>query len=181
MHFPVLLRQIGTKQPTMKLIRYFLLFFTAAMALAAVMLLRTLRQEQIEADRAQGLFSQTDPRETDFTLSDRRAKHDIENLPYGLPEIMRLRPVRYQWDNLPQSAPRLGLIAQEVQPIIDEVVVDSVYVRGPGGQLVLARPAERLGVHYSDLIPVLIKAIQQQQQQIDSLSQAFASVEISRY
>ena len=165
----------------MKLIRYFLLFFTAAMALAAVMLLRTLRQEQIEADRAYyGHLSQTDPRETGWTLSDQRAKHGIENLPYGLPEIMRLRPVRYQWDNLPQAAPRLGLIAQEVQPIIDEVVVDSVYVHGPGGRLILARPAERLGVNYADLIPVIIKAVQEQQGQIDSLSKAYALIETDR-
>jgi hypothetical protein len=57
--------------------------------------------------------------------SDERLKKNIEDMRYGLKEILKLHPVSYRWINNPdgQDGPkRLGLLAQEVQQVIPEVV-----------------------------------------------------------
>ena len=54
--------------------------------------------------------------------SDRRLKGDITELPYGLAEILLLEPKAYHWKNRDQKHKSFGLIAQEVQPVIKEIV-----------------------------------------------------------
>ncbi|NUO00302.1 MAG: hypothetical protein HUU01_06760, partial [Saprospiraceae bacterium] len=61
-----------------------------------------------------------------------------------------------------------GFIAQELQTLVPEVVSDTEWSRGENNKMV-SKPAEILGVFYSDLIPVLTKAIQEQQTQIETL------------
>ena len=87
--------------------------------------------------------------------SDRRAKENIEDITHGLEEVKSLRPVSYTWKDSPERGTKLGLIAQEVQPVVKEVV----HVGDDEDQT--------LGLYYSDLIPVLIKAVQEQQEIID--------------
>lgn len=89
--------------------------------------------------------------------SDRRLKKEIEDLAYGLNEILQLQPKAYYWKNRSEKHKSLGLIAQDVQPIIKEVVTTQ------------DNEQKTLGVSYTELIPVLIKAIQEQQEQIDEL------------
>lgn len=96
------------------------------------------------------------------TTSDGRLKTGITDLNYGLKEIMSLRPVSYTLKENPECGTKLGLIAQEVDKVVKEVVVHGVL-----GET--AKEDERLGIMYSDLIPVLIKGIQEQQQQIEGL------------
>jgi hypothetical protein len=97
-----------------------------------------------------------------INTSDRREKKRIQKLSYGLKEIMRLRPVQYHWKNKPNDNAKLGLIAQEVQKVIKEVVVDHDYDRDENGNWI-REDFEVLGMYYTDLIPVLIKGIQEQQ------------------
>lgn len=40
------------------------------------------------------------------------------NLRYGLGELMRLRPVNFQWKDEDNGQPHLGFIAQEAQQVI---------------------------------------------------------------
>ena len=89
--------------------------------------------------------------------SDRRLKKDIEKLPYGLKEILQLQPKAYNWINREEEHKSLGLIAQEVQVVLKEIVS--------------AQDDEQktLGVSYTELIPVLINAIKEQQTQIETL------------
>jgi hypothetical protein len=84
--------------------------------------------------------------------SDRRLKTRISNLKYGLDEVMALRPVSYSWKSDLNSR-KIGLIAQDVQKIVPEVVSDE----------------EFMGMNYGELVPVLINAIQEQQKKIVSL------------
>ncbi len=79
--------------------------------------------------------------------SDFRLKKNIQPLQYGLSEVLKMRPVRYDWkDN--SGTNKVGLIAQEVQAIVPEVVVgDST--------------KENLGMNYAELVPVLINAIKE--------------------
>jgi len=86
--------------------------------------------------------------------SDRRLKKDINNLNYGLNTVLKLRPVSYKWKKGNQDL-NLGLIAQEVQKIIPEVID------------VGTDKDKTLGMKYTALIPVIIKATQEQQKIIE--------------
>ncbi|MEM7658675.1 MAG: tail fiber domain-containing protein [Bacteroidota bacterium] len=98
--------------------------------------------------------------------SDRRDKTQIANLTYGLEEVLKLRPVSYEWEEQPEMGLKIGLIAQELQEVVPEVVVQ-------GGE----DPAARLGVNYAELVPVLIQAMQEQQAEIEALKQERAAMQ----
>jgi hypothetical protein len=88
--------------------------------------------------------------------SDARLKTNISDLGYGLEEILKLKPVSFTWKDDNSNKIRLGLLAQDVEKVIDEVVDKGT------------DPEKTLGINYSELVPVLIKSIQQQEQLIDS-------------
>jgi trimeric autotransporter adhesin len=83
--------------------------------------------------------------------SDLRLKDDVQDLGYGVREVLQLRPVSYRWKDATLGPPTLGLIAQEVQPVLPELVA-----RGTD-------EAGLLSLNYTGLIPVLVKAVQEQQ------------------
>lgn len=103
-------------------------------------------------------------------LSDLNVKENISDLGQGLDKIIQLRPVKFDikstfFDSIPDEARNkvieqnknsLGFIAQDVQQVIPELVNEI-----PGTDL--------QGINTIDLIPVLVKAIQEQQAQIDNL------------
>lgn len=111
--------------------------------------------------------------------SDRNLKTAIKPLRYGLKEILKLAPVSYTWKDdkiadfsIPEEKKerRLGFIAQELQKVIPEVVVThqwKEYEEKPG--VLVKEENEFLGVRYSDLIPVAIKAVQEQQEKIEEI------------
>jgi endosialidase-like protein len=104
-----------------------------------------------------------------INTSDRRDKTNIKNLSYGLNEVLLLNPVKYQWKNRENEGYKIGLIAQDLLKVIPEVVkTEDVQINEETGETQIIEN-ERLGVYYSDLIPVLVKAIQEQQKQIDAL------------
>jgi len=91
--------------------------------------------------------------------SDRRLKKDISDLPYGLNEILQLQPKQYFWKNrTEQTRASLGLIAQDVQKIIANVVKEGTDDK------------KTLSLSYTELIPVLINAIKEQQAIISTQS-----------
>ncbi|MBK8845588.1 MAG: tail fiber domain-containing protein [Bacteroidetes bacterium] len=94
------------------------------------------------------------------------ARDKIAQLKYGIKEIMKMNPVSYQWNYNQEDGTKLGLLAQDLQKIVPEVVRDWEYktdeITGERTKI----PAEQLGVFYSDLIPVLIKGMQEQQTEI---------------
>lgn len=97
-----------------------------------------------------------------INTSDAREKKNIQNLNYGLTTLMQLRPVSFEWKKNDGSGTKLGLIAQDLQQVIPEVVRDWDWEEDEqGNRKKVSSPI--LGVYYSDLIPVLIKATQDQQ------------------
>jgi hypothetical protein len=100
--------------------------------------------------------------------SDRRAKSEVEALDYGIDELMALRPVRFSWKGREHEAKKLGLIAQEVEPVLREVVRSTAWVTNPATGEQEEVPMARMAMYYSDLIPVIIKGMQEQQQQIEA-------------
>lgn len=102
-----------------------------------------------------------------INTSDIREKKAIEEIPYGLAEILQLRPVSFRWRNQQTESRKLGLIAQEILPHIKEVVkTHSSQINPANGQREEIE-LDRYGVFYADLIPVLIKGMQEQQGQIE--------------
>lgn len=109
-----------------------------------------------------------------INTSDARLKRDIKPLDYGLHDLMKLRPVHFYWnDGREGDGRRIGFLAQELQKVLPEVVRDREWVvtdaaKGTGQW----KPTERLGVAYSEIIPVAVAAIQEQQAQIEALKAA---------
>ena len=89
--------------------------------------------------------------------SDARLKTAVAGVGYGLREVLQLRPVRFQWKDAQPGRFHLGLIAQEAEQVIPELVERS------------DDPAAPLGMSYTSLTPVLIKAIQEQQAVLDQV------------
>jgi hypothetical protein len=107
--------------------------------------------------------------------SDARLKTNINGLESGLSKVMQLRPVSYNWINPKDGTGKeIGFIAQEVEKVVPEAVVHSFTTEK---QLANAKangkpiPAitDPYAMKYNELIPVLTKAIQEQQEQIELL------------
>jgi Chaperone of endosialidase len=96
--------------------------------------------------------------------SDIRLKKDVVDLRYGSVELLKLHPVAYKWKNNSGDGLQLGLIAQDVQSVIPEVVRAD------------ARSG-MLSVAYTELVPVMIKTIQQQELIIRQQDERIAALE----
>jgi hypothetical protein len=112
-----------------------------------------------------------------INTSDARNKSNIADLNYGLAEIMKLHPVSFTWKENPQWGTKLGLIAQEVKEVVKEVVVQGDLDPGTDESGNPLPKNDEYGIYYSDLIPVLIKAIQEQQKVIDELGSRIKALE----
>jgi endosialidase-like protein len=97
--------------------------------------------------------------------SDIRLKRDIADSKYGLEQVMKMRPVTFKWKEGGDQT-QVGLIAQEVQKLVPE--------------LVRAGDQGMLGINYNGLGPVLIKAIQEQQKMIEAQQAQIARLERGR-
>ncbi len=102
-------------------------------------------------------------------ISDKREKKKITNISYGLEEILKMRPVSYILKRDPFQETKIGLIAQEVLPLVPEVVKTHDWKKLVEGGEYEKIERKMMGMTYQQLIPVLIKAIQEQQEQIDNL------------
>lgn len=102
------------------------------------------------------------------TYSDKRLKTNVADLNYGLDAVMKLRPVSYYHHNSEfkdgslqlskEGANTFGLLAQEAYEVIPEMVNKPV-----------DENSDLWSVDYSKLGPVLVKALQEQQAQIERL------------
>ena len=96
-----------------------------------------------------------------YNFSDKRLKTNIKPTTNNLDKVLKLNPVEYNWkEGYRKDKKEIGLIAQEVEKIIPEVV----------------RENQRLNddtlykqIDYEHLVSTLIGAVQEQQKQIDEL------------
>jgi hypothetical protein len=100
-----------------------------------------------------------------YSFSDKRLKTDIKSTEGNLDKILSLNPVEYTWKEGPRKGVKeIGLIAQEVEEIVPEVVrVQSRHDNETGDGI------EYKQVDYEHLVSTLIGAMQEQQKQIDEL------------
>jgi hypothetical protein len=97
--------------------------------------------------------------------SDGRLKENVVGLPYGLDAVKRLRPVAFTWKDGLDDQQHHGLIAQEVAHVLPDLVVAG------------DDPDRTLSMNYAEIVPVLVKAIQEQQDQIDAQAGQIADLE----
>lgn len=96
--------------------------------------------------------------------SDARLKTNITSSGYGLDEVMKMQPVQYNWKSNPNNDLQIGFLAQDIQKIIPEAVVEPAN-------------GDAMGMKYNELIPVLVKAIQEQQQKIEELEKMIKALQ----
>jgi hypothetical protein len=98
------------------------------------------------------------------SLSDRRDKTDIVPIAEGLDFIKQLKPVTFTWNTRDQAKVGIksaGFIAQDLLALQKSSPI------GKNLDLVSENNPEKLEARYNNLLPVLVKAIQDQQQVIE--------------
>jgi hypothetical protein len=96
---------------------------------------------------------------TSFAVSsDERLKEDIVTIPDALFKVLHLRGVNFAWKDkqLANDKTQMGFIAQEAETIIPEVIIKN---------------SEYYQMQYAPLTALLVEAIKEQQQQIESTKQ----------
>lgn len=90
--------------------------------------------------------------------SDIRLKENINSYDYGLSDVLKMKSITFNWKNKNiDTILHYGFSAQELRKIFPKGIVLGDESKG------------NLGVMYGELIPVLTKAIQEQQVQIEDL------------
>ncbi|QQG39792.1 MAG: tail fiber domain-containing protein, partial [Candidatus Aenigmatarchaeota archaeon] len=87
--------------------------------------------------------------------SDARLKNNVITIDSALDKVQKLRGVRFNWKDDPTNTPQIGFVAQEVAPIVPEIVVKDT--RG------------YYTVKQSELTALLVEAMKEQQKQIETL------------
>lgn len=122
-----------------------------------------------------------------ITTSDMNLKTNVNPLKYGLKEILKLNTITYNWKNyklgnttipIDKQEKKIGFSAQQLLNVLPEVVQTHSWVPANENGDYKQIKNEHLGVNYSDIIPVTVKAIQEQQVQIDELKSEIKELKI---
>jgi len=115
------------------------------------------------------------------SLSDRRDKRNIEDLTLGLEFISRLKPRMFYWDKREwyennisdgskmEKTPTAGFIAQELDEVQNQENAGWL-------KLVLKDNPDKMEATYGNLMPVLIKAVQELKEKNDKLEEELKSL-----
>jgi hypothetical protein len=94
-----------------------------------------------------------------YYTSDKRFKSNIQLITDAVAKVNKLNGVTWDWNEdvneIVKQSPKTGLIAQEVQEVLPEVVVERV--------------DGYLGLDYSKMMGLMVEAIKEQQRQIEEL------------
>ena len=111
------------------------------------------------------------------TTSDRNEKNTITESDLGLDFICKLKPVSYKWNQREgenaDTKTHYGLISQDVE----ESVIASGKTLDDFGAIDKPEGDDPMGLSYEEFISPLVKAIQEQQEQIKILQEKIASLE----
>jgi len=96
---------------------------------------------------------------TAYYSSDKRYKNNIQPIENALAKVRTLNGVTWEWNDdvneVTKAAPKTGLIAQEVQAVLPEVVKE--------------KEDGYLGLDYAKMMGLMVEAIKEQQIQIEKL------------
>ena len=115
--------------------------------------------------------------------SDRRLKENIVTIPNALNKVLALNGVTFDWKPEvkdlgfePSSKHEAGVLAQEVQAVLPEAVEIAPFDYDWKKPNKSKSGEEYLTVKYEKLVPLLIEAIKEQQQQIEALKKQVESL-----
>tara|TARA_R100000995_G_scaffold11706_1_gene4787 strand:- start:30 stop:1646 length:1617 start_codon:yes stop_codon:yes gene_type:complete len=88
------------------------------------------------------------------TFSDERLKYDVEDIQNAVDMISNFRTVKYRLNGVddPNSKKKIGLVAQDLVGVLDEVI-EPMKIKDD--------ETEYMTVRYTEIVPVLVKAIQE--------------------
>lgn len=98
------------------------------------------------------------------TTSDRNLKENIENLGFGLGLLEKIQPKQYNLKG--ESETHYGVIAQDIEDLFNSMGVDTKDLAMLDVDVDKDTGDKRYGLNYSELIPILIKSIQELQDEI---------------
>jgi hypothetical protein len=102
---------------------------------------------------------------TNTNPSDERLKENIDDLEYGLTEILQLRPVSYNWINdTANQGKQFGFIAQEVQEIMPDLINEFTITEDE-------EEVVRLGLDKEAIFVAMVNAIKELKAEIELLKQ----------
>ena len=95
------------------------------------------------------------------SYSDLRLKHDVVPVTNAIESVLKIDPIFFKWNDRPEDQQRsIGVSAQSVEKVFPELIDRSGIYDVEGGAM---------QVRYTELIPVLLASIQEQQAIIESL------------
>jgi len=114
-----------------------------------------------------------------YQISDRKFKTNLQPLKNPLDQLMKLKAYSYQFqtDKYPKiglsKGTHIGLIADEVKAVYPELVKDAVKPAryNEDKTKVISPEIKYQGVDYTELIPVLVMSVQEQQKTITGLKE----------
>lgn len=117
---------------------------------------------------------------THVNISDKKFKERISNYKGALEKVMKLAPKTYYFKQYKDfnfsKGKQFGFIAQELQKEFPELVSENVHPHFDDNNQ-QAGKTEYLGVDYISLVPVLTKAIQEQQEIIEEKEERIEKLE----
>ena len=107
--------------------------------------------------------------------SDERLKNINSNIDNALSKLMTLRAVNFSWKTDDSNKENFGLIAQDVEKVFPQVIDKNKLPSKPEQEQ--TDETEYLGVRYQELIPVLVKAIQEMNTKLDAQNQTIQNLQ----
>jgi hypothetical protein len=104
------------------------------------------------------------------SISDQRFKENIQDIDVGLAQVMALKPRRFDWkDGKGEDRKNaVGFIAQEVQDVLPDLVTNF--------EISEDDKTKYFGLRSQDLIPTLVKAIQELKAELDTVKAELAAL-----
>ena len=97
------------------------------------------------------------------STSDERLKNITGEITDAINKVSQLRAAEFTWKSDESNKPQVGLIAQDVQTVLPEAISEN--------------DKEFLGVSYTDVIPLLVASIKEQQTIINDLKARITALE----
>ena len=114
--------------------------------------------------------------------SDSRLKMNVTRIENPLEKIMSINGVTFEWSPVvndlgffPEKKTDVGVIAQEIQSVLPEIVRMAPFDKGPNSTSISGE--NYLTVQYEKLTALLIEAVKEQQKQITEQSEKIAELE----
>ena len=102
--------------------------------------------------------------------SDERLKTITGEISDGLTKVSSLRAAKFTWNDDDSNTPQVGLIAQDVQAVLPEVISQTTKHNSDD-------ETQYLGVAYDQVIPLLVAALKEAKTKIETLEAKVTALE----